>query len=83
VDVTKLDVIDSFAAHTLQDIAQLMRLHGAEMVIVGIQPEVAFTLVRFGLDLESIATLVDLEEGLSYFANTAGSGDSAPESRIC
>ncbi len=66
VDVTVLDVMDSFATRTLRDIAYMIRLRGAEMVIVGIQPEVAFALVRLGLKLEGVATMLDLEEGLLY-----------------
>lgn len=66
VDVTALDVVDSFATRTLRDIAQMIRLRGAEMVIVGIQPEVAFSLVRLGLKLEGVSTALDLEEGLLY-----------------
>ena len=66
VDVTALDVMDSFSTRTLRDIALMIRLRGAEMVIVGIQPEVAFTLVRLGLKLEGVSTALDLEEGLSY-----------------
>ena len=66
VDVTALDVMDSFATRTLRDIAHMIRLRGAEMVIVGIQPEVAFALVRLGLKLEGVATALDLEEGLLY-----------------
>lgn len=66
VDVTALDVMDSFATRTLRDIAHMIRLRGAEMVIVGIQPEVAFALVRLGLKLEGVSTALDLEEGLAY-----------------
>lgn len=66
VDVTVLDVMDSFATRTLRDIAYMIRLRGAEMVIVGIQPEVAFALVRLGLKLEGVTTALDLEEGLLY-----------------
>jgi len=66
VDVTALDVMDSFATRTLRDIAYMIRLRGAEMVIVGIQPEVAFALVRLGLKLEGVSTALDLEEGLFY-----------------
>ncbi len=65
VDVTALDVMDSFASRTLSDISHMIRLRGAEMVIVGIQPEVAFTMVQLGLTLEGVATALDLEEGLS------------------
>jgi rsbT antagonist protein RsbS len=66
VDVTALDVLDSFASRTLRDLAHMIRLRGAETVIVGIQPEVAFTMVRLGLTLEGVATALDLEEGLFY-----------------
>ena len=66
VDVTALDVLDSFASRTLRDLAHMVRLRGAETVIVGIQPEVAFTMVRLGLTLEGVATALDLEEGLIY-----------------
>jgi rsbT antagonist protein RsbS len=66
IDVTALDVMDSFATRTLRDIAQMIRLRGAETVIVGIQPEVAFALVQLGLNLTGVATALDLEEGLSF-----------------
>jgi len=66
VDVTSLDVLDSFATRTLQDIAFMIRLRGAETVIVGIQPEVAFAMAQFGLNLEKVVTRLDLEEGLAY-----------------
>ena len=68
VDVTVLDVIDSFATRTLRAIAHMLRLRGAETVIVGIQPEVAFGMVQLGLTLEGIGTALDLEEGLAYLA---------------
>ena len=51
---------------TLREIAHMIRLRGAETVIVGIQPEVAFAMVQLGLTLEGVATALDLEEGLAY-----------------
>ncbi|MBI4609181.1 MAG: STAS domain-containing protein [Candidatus Rokubacteria bacterium] len=66
VDVTALDVMDSFAVRTLRDLAHMSRLRGAETVIVGIQPEVAFAMTQLGLTLEGVATALDLEEGLAY-----------------
>jgi rsbT antagonist protein RsbS len=71
VDVTALDVMDSFASRTLGDLALMIRLRGAEMVIVGIQPEVAVAVARLGLRLEGVATVLDLEEGLSYLDHKA------------
>ncbi len=66
VDVTALDVMDSFASRTLSDIANMIKLRGAQTVIVGIQPEVAFSMVQLGLKLEDVATALDLEEGLAF-----------------
>lgn len=65
VDVTVLDLIDSFAARTLREIAQTIKLRGAEAVIVGIQPDVAFSMVQLGLTLGDVPTELDLEEGLA------------------
>ena len=64
VDVTVLDVMDSFATRAVRDLAQMVRLRGAKTVIVGIQPEVAFAMVQLGLELGEVATALDLEEGL-------------------
>jgi rsbT antagonist protein RsbS len=64
IDVAALDVLDSFASRTLRDIAEMARLRGALTVVVGIQPEVAITMVRLGMDTGSIVTALDLEEGL-------------------
>jgi rsbT antagonist protein RsbS len=71
IDVTALDVMDSFATGTLQDVAHMVRLRGAETVIVGIQPDVAFAMVHMGLTLEGVATSLDLEEGLDYLGRNA------------
>jgi rsbT antagonist protein RsbS len=64
IDVTALDVLDSFATRTLRDIAYTARLRGATAVVVGIQPEVAFAMVQLGLSLDGVLTALDLEEGL-------------------
>jgi rsbT antagonist protein RsbS len=74
VDVTVLDVMDSFAVRTLRAIAHMIRLRGAETVIVGIQPEVAFAMVQLGLTLEDVATALDLEEGLAYLDQVKKAG---------
>ena len=63
IDVSALDVMDSFATRTLKGIAQATKLRGADTVIVGIQPEVAFAMVQLGLTLEGITTALDLDEG--------------------
>jgi rsbT antagonist protein RsbS len=65
IDVTALDVLDSFATRTLRGIACTAKLRGADTVVVGIQPEVAFAMVQLGLSLDGIPTALDLEEGLA------------------
>jgi rsbT antagonist protein RsbS len=65
IDVTALDVIDSFVARSLRAIAVTARLRGAETIIVGIQPEVAIAMVHFDLNLEPLRTALDFDEALS------------------
>ena len=64
VDVTMLDVMDSFAVRTLRGLAQMVKLLGAECVVVGIQPDVALSMVQLGLTLDGTKTAIDLEDGL-------------------
>src|SRR5438477_11543615 len=81
IDVTVLDVVDSFATRTLRGIAHMLKLRGAETVIVGIQPDVAFAMVQLGLTLEGVGTALDLEEGLAFLnakTKRGGSGWRGP-----
>jgi len=64
IDVSMLDVMDSFATRTLRTIGDTTRLRGAETIIVGIQPDVAIAMVQLGLTMDGIPTALDLEEGL-------------------
>ena len=66
VDVTALDVIDSFVARALESIAVTARLRGAQTIIVGIRPDVAIAMVQFDLDLEPLHTALDLDEALAH-----------------
>lgn len=65
IDITELDVIDSFATRTLRNIANILKLRGAKTIIVGMQPDVAFAMVQLGLTLPDMKTARDLEEGLA------------------
>jgi rsbT antagonist protein RsbS len=65
LDLTALDVLDSFATRTIRGIAYTAKLRGAQTVVVGIQPDVAFAMVQLGLSLEGIETAIDLEDGLA------------------
>lgn len=72
LDVTGMDVMDSFSVRTLRDLAHMIRLRGADTVIVGIQPEVAFSMIQLGLRLLDVPTALDLEEGLAYLDSRRG-----------
>ena len=74
IDVTGYDVIDSFVARSLRDLAITARLRGAQTIVVGIQPDVAIAMVQFRIDLDPLATALDLDEALAIL-------DSAPEAR--
>ena len=74
VDVTAIDVMDSFAARSLRTIAHMTRLRGADTVIVGLQPEVAFAMVQLGLAFDDMNTALDLEEGLALLSRKSTIG---------
>lgn len=83
IDVAALDVIDSFAALTLRRIAEMARLRGARTVIVGIQPDVAFAMVRLGMQPAPggghVITALDLEEGLELLSAPPAAGLASPD----
>jgi rsbT antagonist protein RsbS len=74
IDVTALDVLDSFATRTVRAIAYVAKLRGATTVVVGIQPDVAFAMVQLGLSLDGVMTALDLEEGLAHLKSAANGG---------
>jgi rsbT antagonist protein RsbS len=69
IDVAALDVLDSFAARTLGDLAYMAGLRGARTVVVGIAPEVAMALVRLAVPVPLTQTALDLEEGLAWLGS--------------
>ena len=73
IDVSAIDVLDSFACRMLQSISQMTQLRGATTVVVGIQPDVAFAMVQLGLTLDGVATAHDLDDGM-VFAAAGGRG---------
>jgi rsbT antagonist protein RsbS len=64
IDVSALDIVDSFMARVLNDSARMLRLLGAEIVICGIQPAVAMTLVEMGRNMVDVPTAFTLEGAL-------------------
>jgi rsbT antagonist protein RsbS len=74
IDVSAMDVMDSYATRVLDGIARMLKLRGAETVVVGVQPGVAFAMAQLGLRLESAGTALDLDEGLAEIARRTGHG---------
>lgn len=79
IDVAVLDIMDSFSARTLRSIAQMTKLLGAETIVVGIQPDVAMSMVQLGLRLEGTTIAMDLEDGLSVLRNRGNKGNDASD----
>jgi rsbT antagonist protein RsbS len=79
VNVSGMDVIDSFTARLLRSIAEAARMRGAMTYVVGIRPEVAIALVHFDVDLAPIRTALDLDEAMRLLgqrpARPASHGD--------
>jgi|SRR5678815_3079404 len=65
IDVSGLDVVDSYVARVLADTGRMAKLMGTETVIVGIRPEVAATLVRMGYSMAGVRTALNVDEGLT------------------
>jgi rsbT antagonist protein RsbS len=68
IDITGLDIVDSFVGRTLSTIASISRVLDAETIVVGMRPAVAITLVELGLTLNGIRTALDVERGLQLLA---------------
>jgi rsbT antagonist protein RsbS len=64
VDVSAIDVVDSFLVRQIAEITSAAKVMGADVVVVGLRPEVAMTLVEMGLSMGGILTARDLERGL-------------------
>ena len=64
IDITALDIVDSFLARVLNETASMTRLLGAEAVITGMQPSVALTLIEMGRELIDVKTALNLDQGM-------------------
>ena len=81
VDLTGVDVMDSFMAKSLSDISGSARLLGADVAIVGMRPAVALTLVQMGLTIRGAVTALNLEKGLAMLRRRSADADDAQSDR--
>jgi len=84
IDISALEIVDSFMGRMLGNIAAMARVLDAETVVVGMRPAVAITLVELGLTLKGVRTALNVEKGMEILRSSLASGSGpvhAPEAQ--
>lgn len=72
IDISSVEIVDSFIGRTLNEISEMSHVLDAETVVVGMQPAVAITLVELGLSLSGVRTALDVEKGMRMLRASLG-----------
>lgn len=72
IDVSGLDVVDTYVARILSETGRMAKLMGTETVLVGIRPDVAATLIRMGYDMAGVLTALNVDDGIETLAKLGG-----------
>ena len=81
IDISALDIVDSFMGRMLGNVAAMSRVLDAETVVTGMQPSVAITLVELGLSLPGIRTALNVERGMELLHRSLGAGGATTNDR--
>jgi rsbT antagonist protein RsbS len=77
IDISALELVDSFVGRMIADISVMSRLMNAQTVLVGMQPAVAITLVELGLTLSGVKTALNIERGMQWLNTVSEEGTDA------
>lgn len=75
IDISALDIVDTYIGRILGVISEISKIMGAETVVVGMQPSVAITLVELGMELKEIKTAVNMDQGMKILSEYVNHSD--------